>query len=153
MTLYEINKEILTCIDMDTGEILDEEKLHNLQMDRHEKRRGYVFTIMNLSAAAKAYREQEERFKHRRERTEKTVKRLLDLLKDDLGGEEMHEPEFTVSYRASQAVEITNINKVPAKFITFPEPKADKNAIKAALKAGETINGAVLMNKRNMVIK
>lgn len=152
MTLFDINKEIRDCIDLDTGEILDEERLRNLQIGRHEKRRNYVFAIMNLSAMAKACREQEERFKHRRERAKKTIKWLRDTLQDDLAGQTMTEPEFTISYRMSQVVDIQNEDMIPRKFTSI-EYKPDKNAIKTAIKAGEKVAGAILMNKQNMVIR
>ena len=31
-SLYEINEAILDCVDMETGEIIDEERLNELQM-------------------------------------------------------------------------------------------------------------------------
>ena len=35
--LYEIDNEILECVDEETGEILDEEKLNALEMEREKK--------------------------------------------------------------------------------------------------------------------
>lgn len=37
MTLYEINNAILECVDMETGEIIDSDKLSELQMAFDEK--------------------------------------------------------------------------------------------------------------------
>lgn len=34
MKLYEIEQAIMDCIDMETGEIIDAEKLDQLQMER-----------------------------------------------------------------------------------------------------------------------
>jgi hypothetical protein len=57
-------------------------------------------------------------------------------------------PAATLSLRASPPrVEITDLAALPAIFLTQPAPVADKNAIKAALKGGETIPGAVLSNQ------
>lgn len=39
--LYEINDDILSCVDMETGEVIDEDKLQQLQMKFDEKVRGY----------------------------------------------------------------------------------------------------------------
>ena len=37
MNLYEINREILACIDYETGEILDEGRLNSLEIEREKK--------------------------------------------------------------------------------------------------------------------
>ena len=36
-TLYEIEQAIMDCVDLETGEIIDIEKLDQLQMDREVK--------------------------------------------------------------------------------------------------------------------
>ena len=37
MKLYEIDQTIMDCIDMESGEIINEELLNNLQMERDAK--------------------------------------------------------------------------------------------------------------------
>lgn len=37
--LYEIQEDILSCIDLKTGEIIDVERLHELQMERRQRTR------------------------------------------------------------------------------------------------------------------
>lgn len=57
-------------------------------------------------------------------------------------------PAATLSMRASPPrVEITDPALLPAVFLVQPPPAPDKNAIKAALKDGEAIPGAVLSNQ------
>ena len=60
MKLYEIDREIEACIDFDTGEILDSERLDALQMERAAKLEGVACWIKNLTADAKAFREEEK---------------------------------------------------------------------------------------------
>ena len=36
MKLYEIDNEIMNCIDEETGEIIDPEKLESLEMEREK---------------------------------------------------------------------------------------------------------------------
>ena len=56
-------------------------------------------------------------------------------------------PCATVSIRpAPPRLEITDINAVPSNFMTFPAPVPAKNEIKAALKSGVAVPGAVLSN-------
>ena len=45
MKLYEINEEILNCVDEETGEITDFERFNNLQIERDEKNRKYCFVV------------------------------------------------------------------------------------------------------------
>lgn len=39
MNLYEIDTEILGCVDMETGEIIDDGRLDRLQMERKRRLR------------------------------------------------------------------------------------------------------------------
>jgi hypothetical protein len=39
------------------------------------------------------------------------------------------------------------------RFLRYKDPEADKTAIKNALKAGETVPGAELVSKTNMILK
>jgi hypothetical protein len=56
-------------------------------------------------------------------------------------------PAGTLSVRPSPPrVEITDQAAIPAVFMVQPPPSPDKNAIKAALKAGEAVPGCALSN-------
>lgn len=57
-TLYEINEEILSCVDMETGEIIDAEKLGRLQMAFDDKVEGIALWIKNLLSDAAAIKEE-----------------------------------------------------------------------------------------------
>ena len=50
MKLYEIDEQILNCIDQETGEILDTEKLEQLQIDRNDKIENLILWIKDLKA-------------------------------------------------------------------------------------------------------
>ena len=49
-TLYEIDTEILNCIDLDTGEILDVERLNALQVEKSKKIENVALYIKELKA-------------------------------------------------------------------------------------------------------
>ena len=89
MKLYDIKKEILDCIDMETGEIIAPEKLESLQMDKHEKLRNIAFVALNATADAKAYEEQEKKFATRKKAAKATVEWAKATLARELGGEKM----------------------------------------------------------------
>ena len=54
MKLYEIDKAILECVDQETGEIIDTEKLSDLQMQKDTKVENIALWIKDLLAEADA---------------------------------------------------------------------------------------------------
>lgn len=153
MKLYEIDNEILDCIDMETGEIIAPEKLKALQMDKREKLRNIAFIALNAAADAKAYEEQEKKFAARKKAAKSTVEWAKETLARELGGQKMKEPEFTVSYRKSEAVEVADEAAVPDEFRIQQPDKIDRAALKAALKNGAVIAGAQIVERQNIQIK
>ena len=153
MKLYEINQEILDCIDMETGEIIAPEKLEALKIDKHEKLRNIAFVALNAAADAKAYEEQEKKFAARKRSAKATVEWAKETLARELAGQKMKEAEFTISYRKSEAVEVADEAAVPDEF-RIPQPdKIDRAALKAALKNGAVIAGAQIVERQNIQIK
>jgi hypothetical protein len=150
--LYEIKQDILDCIDMETGEITDPERLEQLQIDRHEKLRNIAFVAINASADITAYREQEKRFTAKRKAAEKTLAWAKETLARELAGQKMKEAEFTISYRPSEVVEIDDDADLPAEFIKM-KSEWDKAAIKEALKEGAVFEGCRLVQKQNIQIR
>ena len=153
MKLYEINQEILACIDLETGEIIAPEKLENLQMDRHEKLRNIAFVALNAAADVKAYEEQEKKFAARKRSAKATVAWAKETLARELGGKKMKEAEFTISYRKSETVEIADLNAVPDEFLVPQPPKVDKVGLKEAINGGAVIAGVTIAEKKNIQIK
>lgn len=153
MKLYEINQAILDCIDMETGEIIAPEKLEELKMDRHEKLRNIAFVALNAAADAKAYEEQEKKFSARKKAAKATVAWAKETLARELAGKKMKEPEFSVSYRKSEVVEIADPNAVPDEFLAPQPPKVDKIGLKKAIKGGAVIDGVTVTEKQNIQIK
>lgn len=152
-TLYEIKQEILDCIDMETGEIIDAEKLAALQMDKHEKLRNIAFVALNSAADAVAYKEQEQKFAARRKAAEKTSAWAKETLARELNGNGMKEVEFTISYRKSESVAVSEGCDLPPEFLVQSEPRIDSAGLKKAIKAGAVIEGVSLVEKQNIQIK
>ena len=53
-TLYEIDAAISGCIDAESGEIIDTERLDNLLIERSKKLEGVALWIKNLESDAAA---------------------------------------------------------------------------------------------------
>ena len=153
MNIYQIDQAILSCID-ETGEIIDFERLMELQMEREQKCENVACWIVDLAAETKAIKEQEMVLKARREAAEAKADSLKRYLLDALGGEKLKTGRVCVSYRKSTSVEVDETADLPAAFQrikTTTEP--DKTAIKEALTAGTEINGCRLVTKTSVVVK
>ena len=155
MKLYEIDKAIEDCIDMETGEIVDFDRLTALTMERDRKIEGVALWIKNLTAEAKALKEEKAAFADRQKAAEAKIKSLKRWLTDATGGEKFRTDRVAISFRKSEAVSIaldfdpTNIPD-DLKRVSI---EIDKTAVKDALKAGMEIPGVSLETKQNIQIK
>lgn len=50
-TIYEINEQIMQCIDFETGEVIDADKLDALQLEKDKKIENIACWIKNLTKA------------------------------------------------------------------------------------------------------
>lgn len=153
MNIYQIDREILNCVD-EFGEVVDLERLMELQMEREQKCENVACWIIDLAAESKAIKEQEAVLKARREACDAKADSLKRYLLDALGGEKLKTGRVSVSYRKSTSTEIDDVDVVPEEFMrvkTTIEP--DKTAIKEALSSGTEINGCRLVTKTSVVVK
>lgn len=153
--LYEIDLAILDCVDPETGEIVEPELLDALLMERTAKIENVALWIKNLESDAVAYKAEEDAFRARRENAQKNAKKLRVWLAQACDGEKFETSRCAVSFRKSEAVEVSDINKVPVEFIrttTKTTESPDKTAIKEAIKAGRAVDGCALVQKYNAKI-
>lgn len=153
MNLFEIDNEIMNCVDMETGEIIDAEKLDKLQMDRDQKIENIALWIKNLVSDAEALKAEKMAFADRQRAAENKAASLKKYLSDYMAGEKYKSAKVSVSFRKSEAVNIVDMSQIPEQYLKVAEPTADKTGIKAALKAGEVIAGAELIENQNIQIK
>lgn len=153
MKLYEIEQEILSCVDMETGEIIDIEKLEQLEMCRDEKIENICLWIKNLTSDAEALKAEKDAFEKRQKAAEDKVARLKNFLTNYLDGNKFETTKVKVSFRGSESVEVADISALPEKFLKFKDPEPDKTAIKTAIKAGDVVAGASIVQKQNIQIK
>lgn len=152
--LYEIDQAILDCIDTETGEVLDYERLTGLQMQRDKKVESVACWIKNLAADAAAYKAEKEAFAERERVAARKAERLKEWLATALEGQKFSSPRCAVSFRKSETVEVDDVKHVPAELLrvkTTVDP--DKTAIKTMLKAGMEIEGCRLVEKINTQVK
>ena len=153
-SLYEINEAIMNTIDLETGEIIDFEAFEKLQMERTEKLENIALWYKNLQSEAEALKAEEKAFADRRKSAESKAESLKRYLDSALNGQKFNTTKVAISYRKSTSVDVQDIEKLPEAYRkTVTTVSADKTAISAALKAGELVDGATLVEKNNISIK
>lgn len=160
MNLYEIDREIMSCVDQDTGEILDVERLDTLQMARKDKLEGVALWIKNLEAEAEAIKAEKNALAEREASKRKKADSLREWLTAALEGVKMETARVTISFRKSEPVVLQDESAFVvwavshhADLLTVKPPVPNKTAIKAAIKGGEDIPGAAIETRQNIQIK
>lgn len=154
MNLFEINQQISECVDFETGEIIDIEKLEALTMERDEKIENVACWIKNLEADIKALDEQEKAFKERKAKAKSKAESLKKYLASALDGQKFSTSKCMVSFRKSTKVNVLDESIVPAEYMTEKVTREpNKTAIGDAIKAGIEIPGCTLVQNINPTVK
>lgn len=152
MKLYEIDQAIMGLVD-ETGEIIDIEAFDSLQMERDAKIENIALYIKDLRAEAEALKAEKIAFAERQKVAEKKVESLKNYLAYALKGQAFKSTKAVVSFRKTQQVDVPDIYALDENFLRYKEPEADKTAIKEAIKAGQTVKGATLIENTSVIIK
>lgn len=152
-TLYEIDASILACVDLETGEIIDAEQLHALQMEREQKIESVALWYKNLLSDAAQYAAEEAVFKKKKQAAEAQAERLKAFLQDALHGDKYKSARVNIYYSSSNRVVVDDVLNLPPRFVKFKEPEPDKLAIKDAIKNGEEVSGAHIESNRSIIIR
>ena len=162
LKLYEIDQAILDCVDMETGEILDQEKLDALQMERERKLEGVALWIKDLKAEAAAVKEEADKLTARKKSLENKMDGLKNWLLYALNGEKLKTPRCNVYQTHNQKVVIDDekalidmlmTSPFGEKFLRMKDPEIDKNALKDSMKQGYEYEFAHLEDTESVVIK
>lgn len=151
-SLYQIDQEIMNCIDLETGEIIDVEKLSELQMEREQKIESVALWIKNLKADAAAYKAERDVFTEREKAAKAKAESLSKWLTTVLNGEKFSTSKCVVNFRKSEAVEIECEEIIPEDCFRVKK-EVDKTAIKALIKSGESVPGCKVVENLNISIK
>ena len=158
MKLYEIDNAILECIDMETGEIIDAEKLDALNMERDAKIENVVLWIKDLKAEAEAIKAEKLALAERQKVAEDKVESLKKWVAYALGGQKFSTAKCAVSFRNTESVEVTEegieaLMKEHNELLTYKAPEPNKKAIKDAIKDGLSVAGVQLVQNVSTIIK
>lgn len=157
MNLYEIEQEIMSCVDMESGEVIDFEKLDALTMERDQKIENIALWVKNLEADAKAYKEEKDNFAQKQKSAENKAKSLKEYLSRFLDGTAYKSTKVNVSFRTSKAVDVFDISELMTmddcdNYLKYKEPEPDKTAIKNAIASGVNVPGCKIVENQNIQI-
>ena len=158
MKLYEIENAILDCIDLETGEVIDTERLDALQMERDAKIENVALWIKDLKAEAEAIKAEKMALAERQKVAENKAESLKKWLAYALDGQKFSTAKCAVSVRKTEKVEISDVGMIRLmkehdELLTYKEPEPNKTAIKQALKDGLTVQGVQLVQNVSTIIK
>ena len=158
MTIYEIDQSIMECVDLETGEIIDIDKLNELELEREKKLENVACWIKDLKAEAEALKNQKQALAERQKVAENKAESLKKWLAYALQGEKFKTTKCAISFRKSEAVEVTdeglnNLMKEHDELLTYKAPEPNKTAIKQAIKDGLNVAGVQLVQNVSTIIK
>lgn len=142
---------MLECVDLETGEIIDEEKLNGLEMEKEEKLENIALWIKNLKAEADMVKAEKDRLDKRIKACKNKAEQLTKLLTENLDGAKFKTSRVNITYRKSDRVEITNLESIPEDYLKV-EITANKTELKKLLKSGFEVDGAELVTTNNIQI-
>jgi len=158
MNLYEINAELLSCVDTETGEIIDIEKLDSLDLQMQDKIENIGCWVKNLLSDADQLDTEIKSLTERKRRKKNKAESLKKYLSSFLDGSKFESSKVSISYRKSESVDVADIEQIKLlencdDYLTYKDPEANKTAIKEAIKHGVIVPGCSLVEKQNIQIK
>lgn len=160
-SIYELNKDYAELSAMLEAAETEEEiqaiqdTLEMINVSIEEKLENTGKFIKNTESDITGIKAEIERLTAMKKTKENFVERLknnVEFALKEKGLETLTVGTFKAGYRKSESVEIINLDVIPADF-TKVEIKADKTAIKKAIKAGEVVEGAEIKVNQNFYIK
>lgn len=157
-SLYELTNDALALQEMlESGEI-DEQTFNDTieALDVDTKIENICKMIRNLEADATAYKAEKDRLAAKEKSANNAVDRLKENLLNHLltlDKKKANAGTFTVSVGKSKSLNVIYEDMLPEQFFIPQPPKIDKTGITKAIKAGENIVGAELVEKPYVTIR
>ena len=157
-TLYELTAQAAALYEMLQAEEIDENTFNDTleSLDVAEKVESYCKVIKQMQCDVDMFKSEIDRLAARKKTAENGIERMkaaLLMYLDRTGQEKVKSGTFTVAKATTQAVQITDETQIPRVYLVEQPPKVDKIGIKNALKAGEEISGAQLVNNTGVRIR
>ena len=161
-------------IDMETGEITDEQLLkqvESLEMEERDKIENLALEYKETDYMISALDEEIKKLKQRQHDFEQKAEKIQTLLGTFLGYNKFETPKVKISFRKSTSVEVVNEEDIPSEFkkeivslakkdlpielydlIQYSDVKVSKNDIKKAINAGQEVKGVYLKENKKLKV-
>lgn len=164
MNLYQIDKHIQQVLDdgfsfdEETGELLFDmsslEELQDMYSHKVDNIASYIKNLENLNDAIKNEKKALDERMKQNERKAERLKNYLTMSLNEHGYSNFETPRNRINFRKSESTKIVNELAIPDKFKKAEvKVSINKAEIKKALKNGVEVPGAVLEEKKNMILK
>ena len=160
MNLYEITREAQElAFLLETDELTPElEAALLINQDQLQAKAGnYAKVIANIQSDSDSIDAEIKRLKAMKDTKDRSISRLKEALRDAMlvsGIDKIESSLFKLSLRRSEAVEVDVVEALPSSFQNVKNVvTADKLAIKEAIKRGENVMGARIVENFNLQIK
>lgn len=158
--LYEITREAQElAFLLETEEFTPElEAMLVINQEKMEvKVNNYAKVIANIQSDSDAIDQEIKRLKAMKDSKDRAITRLKDAVREAMlvsAIDKIESPLFKLSLRRSESVEVDIVEALPSEFINIKNVvTADKVAIKEAIKRGENVIGARIIENFNLQIK
>lgn len=152
MTLYEINQNLLSLIDEETGEITDIAAFEALLGEKDAKLENIIKLYKNASADSTALKAEADAFAKRAKAATALADRMKAMLDAELDGNTFECVTGKVSFRKSKALVVDDEARIPEQYQRIAY-SVDKTALKKAIENGDNIAGAHIEVRRNVQVK
>lgn len=160
MNLYNLTTQAKQiALLLEEGEFTPEieQDLAITQEQLQEKSLQYTYVIKNFEADSQAIDNEIKRLKAMKESKDNAIDKMKEAVKNAMlasGIDKIESSLFKLSLRRSEAVEVVSIDQLPESLVTVKKTvSADKVKIKEAIKSGEVVPGAVIIENFNLQIK
>jgi predicted transcriptional regulator len=161
MKLYEITEALEAVlsgsfyVDEETGEYFDSSDLDALSMALTDKLEGCGCQLKNWQADIDAIKAEETRLRERRQTLERRYESLKAYVQSQMErtGETVETSKVSMKLRRSVTVEVAEGFSDARYLVRTETVKPDKKAIRDALKKGEFVEGAELVEHQNLQLK
>lgn len=160
MNLYEITREAQElAFLLETDELTPElEAALLINQDQLQVKAGnYAKVIANIQSDSDSIEAEIKRLKAMKDTKDRSISRLKEALRDAMlvsGIDKIESSLFKLSLRRSEAVEVDVVEALPNAFQNVKNVvTADKVAIKEAIKRGENVMGARIIENFSLQIK
>ncbi|MBR5202899.1 MAG: siphovirus Gp157 family protein [Clostridia bacterium] len=167
-SLYEIDSKLFSIIEngfsqdcIDEDGCIDEERAQRffdeLPVERNAKLEAYGCIIKQKEALLEGIVKEQQALAKRKKSLEARIDRMRKSVENSMllfGQDKFETTKVVFSFRKSTQVNIEDESKIPAQYTSVVTTiKVDKNSIKEALKNGEIVEGASLLENKKLQIK